>query len=180
MTEFWIILSQRSHQWKLRCVSVYERFQSILGAYLDAVWSKSIRKSVIYLSMTKLLTHSVADSTKPSYRPKTNNQPLKKFSSLVISWVKVAKNCKMLIFKVNFSCQTLSKTFFSLKNMNTFCYKHFSKTSSFTPLHFIECCPIFDDLYSTEHKTWKLFKGLVAGFGPKEMPGRMCNIVRLK
>ena len=37
------------------------------------------------LSMTQLLTHSVAHSTKPSSRPKTNNQPLKKFLSLVYS-----------------------------------------------------------------------------------------------
>ena len=43
-------------------------------------------------SMTQLLTHSVAHSTKPSSRPKTNNQPLKKFLSVVFSWVKVVKN----------------------------------------------------------------------------------------
>ena len=51
-------------------------------------------KTVFYrnLSMTQLLTHSVAHSTKPSSRPKTNNQPLKKFLGLVFSWVKVVKN----------------------------------------------------------------------------------------
>ena len=32
-----------------------------------------------YFSMTTLLTHTVAHSTKPSFMPKTNNQPLKKF-----------------------------------------------------------------------------------------------------
>ena len=36
-------------------------------------------------SMTTLLTHTVAHSTKPSFRPKTNNQPLKKFLSLALS-----------------------------------------------------------------------------------------------
>ena len=36
-------------------------------------------------SMTQLLTHSVAHSTKPSFRPKTNNQPLKKFFSLALN-----------------------------------------------------------------------------------------------
>ena len=30
-------------------------------------------------SMTSLLMHTVAHSTRPSFRPKTNNQPLKKF-----------------------------------------------------------------------------------------------------
>ena len=38
-----------------------------------------------YLSMTILLTHTVAHSTKPSPRPKTNNQPPKKFLSLALS-----------------------------------------------------------------------------------------------
>jgi hypothetical protein len=31
------------------------------------------------ISMTSLLIHAVAHSYRPSYRPKTNNQPLKKF-----------------------------------------------------------------------------------------------------
>ena len=38
----------------------------------------------IYFSMTTLLTHTVAHSTKPSFKPKTNNQPLKKFLSLAL------------------------------------------------------------------------------------------------
>ena len=38
-----------------------------------------------YASMTTLLTHTVAHSTKPSFRPKTNNQPPKKFLSLALS-----------------------------------------------------------------------------------------------
>ena len=37
------------------------------------------------LSMTSLLTHTVAHSTKPSFRPKINKQPLKKFLSLSLS-----------------------------------------------------------------------------------------------
>ena len=36
-------------------------------------------------SMTTLLTHTVAHSTKPSFRPKTNNQPIKNFLSLALS-----------------------------------------------------------------------------------------------
>ena len=64
-----------------------------------------------FTSMTSLLTHTVAHSTRPSFRPKTNNQPLKKFLSLAVSWVKVVKNCKILTFKFNFLCQKLSESF---------------------------------------------------------------------
>ena len=39
----------------------------------------------INISMTTLLTHTVAHSTKPSFGLKTNNQPLKKFLSLALS-----------------------------------------------------------------------------------------------
>ena len=40
---------------------------------------------VVYVSMTTLLTHTVAHFTKPSFMTKTNNQPLKKFLSLSLS-----------------------------------------------------------------------------------------------
>jgi hypothetical protein len=62
-------------------------------------------------SMTSFLTHTVAHSTRPSFRPKIYNQPLKKFLSLAVSWVKVVKNGKILTFKVNFLCQKLSESF---------------------------------------------------------------------
>ena len=39
---------------------------------------------------------------------------------------------------------------------------------------------IFDDFYSTDPKTQKLFNGLVVGFGPKGNPGRACAIVCVK
>ena len=63
-------------------------------------------------SMTSLLTHTVAHFTRPSFRPKTNNQPIKKFLSLAVSWVKVVKNGKILTFKVNFLCQKWSESFY--------------------------------------------------------------------
>ena len=50
----------------------------------------------------------------------------------------------------------------------------FLKASLFKPLYFLKWGPIFDDFYSTDRKTQKLFKGLGVGFGPKEMHGRMC------
>ena len=36
----------------------------------------------------------------------------------------------------------------------------------------------FDNFYSSDRKTQKLFKGLVIDFKPIGRPGRMCNIVR--
>ena len=62
-------------------------------------------------SMTSLLIHTVPHSTRPSFKPKTNNQLIKKFLSLAVSCVKVVKKCKFLTFKVNFLCQKLSESF---------------------------------------------------------------------
>ena len=89
----------------------------------------------LWVSMTSLLMHTVVQSTRPSFRLKTTNQPLKKFLSLAVIWVKVVKNGKILTFKVNFLCQKLSESFF------------------FEPLYFLKWRPIFDDFYSTDHKT---------------------------
>ena len=41
--------------------------------------------SNVETSMTSILTHNVAHSTRHSFRPKTNNQPIKKFLSLAFS-----------------------------------------------------------------------------------------------
>ena len=89
----------------------------------------------LYISMTSLLTQTVQHSTRPSYRSKINNQPLKKFLSLAVSRVKVVKNGKILTFKVNFLCQKSSESFY--KNFHwklwfcghTFCFWHFFQTS---------------------------------------------------
>ena len=63
------------------------------------------------VSMTSLLMHTVAHSTKPSFMPKTNNQPHKNVLSLALSCTKVVKNGKILTFKVNFLCQKISESF---------------------------------------------------------------------
>ena len=44
-------------------------------------------------------------------------------------------------------------------------------TFNFESQHFA----IFDNFYSTNRKTSKLFNGLVVGFGPKGRPVRMCD-----
>ena len=49
---------------------------------MDEVRSKEILK---YCSMTQVLTKTVAHSTRPSFRPKTNNQPVKKNLGLQLS-----------------------------------------------------------------------------------------------
>ena len=64
-----------------------------LFAYFNALETHSAL-GYINFSMTSLLTHNVAHSTRHSFRSKINNQPLKKFLSLAISWVKVIKNWK--------------------------------------------------------------------------------------
>ena len=43
------------------------------------------RPTCTYISMTSLLTHNVAHSSRYSFEPKTNIQPLKKFLSLAFS-----------------------------------------------------------------------------------------------
>ena len=52
----------------------------------------SSEQPFMFISMTSLLTHNIAHSTMHSFRPKTNNQPIKKFLSLALSWAKVVKN----------------------------------------------------------------------------------------
>ena len=80
---------------------------------VDTSWANAQNDSPtkLCISMTSLLMHTVAHSTRPSFRLKINNQPLKKFLSLAVSWVKVVKNGKILTFKVNFLCQKLSESF---------------------------------------------------------------------
>ena len=59
---------------------------------LDADGIDSILSHWPMLKVTSLLTHDDAHSTRHFFWPKTNNQPFKKFLSLVFSWVKVVKN----------------------------------------------------------------------------------------
>ena len=67
-------------------------FLLVICSSLKLLTGLLIYLTVTAISMTTLLTHTVAHSTKPSFRPKTNNQPLKKFLSLALSWAKVVKN----------------------------------------------------------------------------------------
>ena len=56
--------------------------EEIVGDDDDYETGNGNYKYHIKLSMTQLLTHTVAHSIRSSYRPKTNNQPTKKFLSL--------------------------------------------------------------------------------------------------
>ena len=53
--------------------------------YTLPYFSYGVHTMYYYISMTSPLTHIVAHSTRPSFRPKTNNEPLKKFLSLEVS-----------------------------------------------------------------------------------------------
>ena len=56
-----------------------------LNEWRKLVSKEDIDAGTLSTSMTSLLTHTVAHSTRPSFMPKANNQPLKKFLSLVVS-----------------------------------------------------------------------------------------------
>ena len=74
--------------WCLRLLSYWKGNKGVIGAVLPIDNLKKDQRSVlnnILLSMTTLLTHTVAHSTKPSFMPKTNKQPPKKFLSLLLS-----------------------------------------------------------------------------------------------
>ena len=87
-------------------------------------------------SMTTLLTQAVAHSTRPFFRPKTDNQPLKKFLSLSVNWVKVIEICKILM-----------SIFMSKMIRILLIYQYFFQTWIF------ERYPIFDNFNQTDHKT---------------------------
>ena len=75
------------------------------------------------VSMTQHLTHSsVAHFTRPSFRPKINNQSIKNLLSLTVSWLKVVKNLKKL---------WLSKSIFYVEKYTNLCKKNFIKEYDF-------------------------------------------------
>ena len=85
-----------------------------IHAHRDVLaWNQNIRfeKKSSSISMTQLLTHTVAHSTIPSFRPKPKNQPIKKNLSLAVTWVRIVKMCKILAFKANFLFQKWSESF---------------------------------------------------------------------
>ena len=105
-------------------------------------------------SMTSLLTHTVAYSTRSSFRPKTNKQPTKKCLSLTVTWVKVIKMCKILTFKVKKDPNLSKKNFIEEYHLwNTFFVIAFLTPSIFKPLYFLKWHPIFDNFYATDWKT---------------------------
>ena len=116
-TETWLILSNgfnfrtRWGKGKKACDTSAVQFSTVTLTNWINTKCSNLNLCHTHSSMSSLLTHTVAYSTRPSFRPKINNQSLKKFSSLAVSWVKVVKNGKILTFKVNFLCQKLSESF---------------------------------------------------------------------
>ena len=56
-----------------------EENKNVANEFGETFFHLVCRNGHLNISMTTLLTHTVAHSTKPSFRPKTNNQPLKSF-----------------------------------------------------------------------------------------------------
>ena len=106
-------------------------------------WFKwnTIRGNTVYVlfSMTSLLTHTVAHSTRPSFMPKANNQPLKKFVSLSVSWVNFIYSERATKF-----CKILTLLLWPSQNIWTFiksCQK--LQNSDILETHFCYCIDIF-------------------------------------
>ena len=101
--------------------------------------------------MTQLLPHTVAHSTRPSFRPKINNQPSKKFLSLEITWVKSLQNVQNSDFQSQFSKSKMIQIFLN----KIFVEEYFLRSSFFVIdifwqlqlFYFLKWCPIFDDFY---------------------------------
>ena len=99
--------------------------------------------------------HTVARSTKTSFRPKTNNQPLK-FSILALSWAKVIKKLDVILGN-----KVVQKLKFS-KNVN---YKKCVPKIIFFNEFFFRKIQIFFDV---ENWLWNFLGGLLLVLGIKE------------
>ena len=74
-------------------------------------WHRLLIMMKLKVSMTQLWKHTVAHSTMPSFRPKANNQPIKKFFSIATTWVNVVKMCKNSDFQSQFSMSKMIRSF---------------------------------------------------------------------
>ena len=174
----------------IQLISLWRReFQLDSSSKVAAPKLQSLSYWHTLISMTSLWTHTVAHFTWPFFRSKANNQPLEKFLSLAVSWVKVVKNwtsfLKINWFR-NWSFQKMSVT----KNVPLKWYSSMKKR--------IRKIPIISDIENWLWKSemsefcnfWQLllnwpqdlknFKGLVIHFWPTWRPGRMCDSVLKK
>ena len=96
-----------------------------------------LRLITLFVRMTTTLMHTVAHSSKHSFKTQTNNHSIKK----KLSWVKVVKNCKILTFKVNVYVKNdLNLSIFSpLKNIISRTHFLLLRTS----IYFLKWRPIF-------------------------------------
>ena len=117
--------------------------KDLYGSDLQA---KSTSGTTTSISMTLLLKHTVAHSSRPFFRPTTSR--INSFK---------AKNGKILSIEVNFLFQKLSEAFyFLLTNIilgTHFLLLTFFTTSILKPLSFLKRPPIFGEFYSTDCQT---------------------------
>ena len=117
---------------------------------------RALRFSALtYTSMTSLLTHTVAHSTRPSFWPKTKNQPLKK---CLKSCRQLSKSCQKLQnsdFQSQFSTSKINQIFLKKIFIEKYHFrgKLFVIDNFIKPLYFLKRHPIFDNFHSTVWKT---------------------------
>ena len=85
--------------WKIRSLKIktFQKINDLKNSFEHFLFSYLpnyvyLCSNVCTFSMTSLLSHTVAYSTRRSFGSKTNNQHIKKCFSLAVSWVKVVKN----------------------------------------------------------------------------------------
>ena len=121
-TVFGVYVSEKKNVWWLwygsssclcctllkgNCLEAHENLKGIVYGVIKI--SPSIN-SVMPFSMTTLLMHTAAHSTKPSFMPKTNNHPHKKFLSLALEQ-KLSKMTKFWLSKSIIYIRKISESF---------------------------------------------------------------------
>ena len=79
-------LSMGDFQWeRIKQMCLVYFLSCVFTIYICIRFDGNFCPVFLVVSMTSLLTHTVAHSTRPFFRTKTNYQPLKKFLSLAVS-----------------------------------------------------------------------------------------------
>jgi hypothetical protein len=85
-----------------------------------------------WLVCPQVSTHTVAHSTRPSFRPKANSQPLKNILSLGVSWVKNVKKLQNSDSQSQFSMSKIIRKFLKINFIGKYYFRAtgFSKMTS--------------------------------------------------
>ena len=100
-----------THEWIITNNHYYKMVKHGVISVMKLKFEMLLRKQGLKTSKLVSMTLTFNAHCCTFFRPKTNNQPIKKFLSLAVTWVKVVKMCKILTFKGYFLCQKWSKSF---------------------------------------------------------------------